>query len=95
MIKGRVIDAENGHPIEYAAVFIYWGKRGPGPPGLAADTVPVEVAEVLTDAAGVFELPKYSWMILCECKGIGEREVSRKYIHGRIGDIKQLRHFEL
>jgi hypothetical protein len=44
----------------------------------------------------VFELSKYRWMKLCECKRNrrkrGKQEV---YPRGRIGDIKKLRNFEM
>jgi len=60
IITGRVVDAETREPIEGVAVFIYWGKPGPGPPGLAASSVEVEVAEDLTDAEGLFKVPQYS-----------------------------------
>ena len=58
MITGQVLDAETGKPIEGAAVYIYWGKSGPGPPGLAGG-VKVEVAEDLSDTEGLFKIPKY------------------------------------
>ena len=48
-----------GNRFRGAAVYIYWGKRGSGPPGLAAETVKVEVAEDLTDANGKFSIPKF------------------------------------
>ena len=60
MIKGQVVDAETGKPIKGAAIHIYWGKPGSGPPGLAASGVQVEVAEDLTDGEGFFKVPKYS-----------------------------------
>ncbi|MFH1672417.1 MAG: carboxypeptidase-like regulatory domain-containing protein [Pseudomonadota bacterium] len=60
IITGQVVDAETGKPIKGAAVHIYWGKPGSGPPGLAASSVEVEVAEVLTDTEGFFKIPKYS-----------------------------------
>jgi hypothetical protein len=59
IIGGQVVDADTGKPIEEAAVYINWTKSGSGPPGLAG-TVRVEVAEVLTDAEGLFKVPKYS-----------------------------------
>jgi len=59
MIQGRVVDAETGKPLEKAAIYIYWSKRGPGPPGLAG-YVDVEVSEDLTDDKGLFKVPKYS-----------------------------------
>ena len=58
-VTGRVVDAETGKPIEGAAVHIYWGKPGSGPPGLGGE-VKVDVAETLTDADGRFEVPKYN-----------------------------------
>lgn len=60
IITGRVVDGETAEPIEKAAVYIYWGKSGSGPPGLAANSVEVEIVEVSTDAWGRFEIPKYS-----------------------------------
>lgn len=59
IITGQVVDAETGKPLENAAIYIYWGKTGSGPPGLAGG-VRVEVAEVLSDAKGLFKIPKYS-----------------------------------
>ena len=59
MVTGKVVDAENGNPISGAAVYIYWGKPGSGPPGLGGK-VKVGVTETLTDAAGRFEVPKYN-----------------------------------
>lgn len=59
IVSGQVVDAETEKPIEGAAIFIEWTKRGPGPPGLAGE-VTVEVAETLTDSEGHFEVPKYS-----------------------------------
>ena len=59
IISGQVVDAETEKPIEGAAVFIEWTKRGSGPPGLAGE-VTVEVAEILTDSEGRFKIPKYS-----------------------------------
>jgi hypothetical protein len=59
IISGKVVDAQTDEPIKGAAVFIYWGKSGSGPPGLAAETVRVEVAEDLTDDNGNFSIPKY------------------------------------
>jgi hypothetical protein len=63
IIKGRVVDAETEKPIENAAISIYWGKPGEGPPGLAASGVTVEVAEDLSDSEGLFEVPKYSTLL--------------------------------
>jgi hypothetical protein len=59
IISGQVVDAETGKPIENAAIHIYWGKSGSGPPGLAGG-VQVEVAEDLTNKEGFFKVPKYS-----------------------------------
>ena len=61
IILGQVIDAENGKPMENAAVYIYWWKTS-GPPGLTHG-IDVEVAETLTDAKGVFKIPKYSILL--------------------------------
>jgi hypothetical protein len=60
IIGGQVVDADTGKPIEGAAVYIYWGKSGSGPPGLAASSVEVETAEYLADTEGLFKVPKYS-----------------------------------
>lgn len=62
MIRGTVLDAETGKPIEKAAVHISWWKSGSGPPGLAGD-VQVEVAEDLSGSEGLFEVPKYSTLL--------------------------------
>ena len=61
MITGQVVDAETGKPMEKAAVYIAWFKSGSGPIGLAG-SVRVEVADDLTDAKGIFKVPKYSTM---------------------------------
>ena len=57
-VNGRVVDAETGKPVSGAAVYIYWGKPGSGPPGLGGK-VKVGVTEILTNAEGRFEVPKY------------------------------------
>jgi len=59
IISGQVVDAETGKAIKNAAVYIFWGKAGGGPPGLSGD-VKVEVAENLSNSEGFFNIPKYS-----------------------------------
>ena len=60
MVTGKVVDEQNGAPIEGAAVYIYWEKSHLGPPGLGPKTEIVEIAEDQTDDAGQFTIPKYS-----------------------------------
>jgi len=62
MIQGRVVDAVTGKTIEKAAVYIEWSKIGSGPPGLAG-SVRVERAEDISDAEGIFHVPKYSTLL--------------------------------
>ena len=62
MIQGRVVDAVTGKTIEEAAVYIEWSKMDSGPPGLAG-SVRVERAEDITDAEGIFHVPKYSTLL--------------------------------
>jgi hypothetical protein len=58
-MTGLVVDAETGKPVDKAAVLIRWTKPASGPPGLAGTDI-LEVAETLTDAEGLFNVPKYS-----------------------------------
>ena len=59
MIQGQVVDAETGKPIEGAAVAIKWYEYKFGPP-YASGYNEIETAEDLSDAKGVFQLPKYT-----------------------------------
>ena len=63
--KGKVVDTETNKPIEGAVVFIrfytdVYGSLG-GPSPKFADSI-----EVLTDAKGEFEIPKYKVKILIQ-----------------------------
>ena len=60
MVKGRVVDAETGKPIESAAVAIKWYEYRFGPP-YASGYNEIETAEDLSDADGFFQLPKYAF----------------------------------
>jgi len=60
IVKGQVVDAETGEPIEGAAVFIEWTKPSAAPPGVTAIGVMVEKAENLTDEKGLFDVPRYA-----------------------------------
>jgi len=61
MIRGTVLDADTGKPIEKAAVHICWG-RTRGLPGMSYYQQ-IEAAEDLTDAEGLFTVPKYSTLL--------------------------------
>ena len=58
-IKGKVIDAKTGEPVEGAVVAINWIRYKLGPPGLPASKERYGTTEDLTDAQGVFTMPKY------------------------------------
>lgn len=58
MIKGQVIDAETGKPIEGAAILIDWSRPSFGIPGLSG-TTPVETYETTSDTKGYFKVPKH------------------------------------
>jgi len=58
MVKGQVVDAQTSLPISGAAVFIEWSEFR-GLPGLGYSSI-VEAAEDLTNAGGLFQVPKYS-----------------------------------
>lgn len=60
MVKGQVVDAETGKPIEGAAVAIKWYEYKFGPP-YASGYNKIETAEDLSDAEGFFQLPKYTF----------------------------------
>ena len=59
MVKGQVVDAETGKPIEGAAVAIKWYEYKFGPP-YASGYNKIETAEDLSDADGYFQLAKYT-----------------------------------
>jgi len=59
MVKGQVVDAETGKPIEGAAVGIKWYEYKFGAP-YASGYHKIESAEDLSDADGFFQLPKYT-----------------------------------
>jgi hypothetical protein len=58
-IKGKVIDARTGEPVEGAVVAINWIRYKIAPPGLPTPKERYGTAEDLTDAQGVFTIPKY------------------------------------
>jgi len=58
MVKGQVIDAENGNAIEGAAIVISWIGHKFGPPYASGEHT-LEVAEDLSDENGTFQIPKY------------------------------------
>ncbi|MFO7556396.1 MAG: hypothetical protein R6W88_14445, partial [Desulfobacterales bacterium] len=51
MVKGRVVDAENGNPIKGAAIVVNWIGHKFGPPYASGD-YSLEVAEDLSDENG-------------------------------------------
>jgi len=58
MVKGQVVDAENGNPIKGAAIVVNWIGHKFGPP-YASGAYSIEVAEDLSDENGTFQIPKY------------------------------------
>lgn len=59
MVKGQVVDAENGNPIKGAAIVICWvGHKFFSPYTSGAYTI--ETAEDLSDENGIFQIPKYA-----------------------------------
>jgi hypothetical protein len=61
MVKGRVVDAVTGEPVEGAAVAIKWVHEKWGPPGLPTPKDRLGTTETLTDAQGDFTIPCYIW----------------------------------
>ncbi len=61
MVKGKVVDAETGKPIQGAAVGIFWydysGRSCLMPP-FSSGQHDIETASSLTDADGVFKIPE-------------------------------------
>jgi hypothetical protein len=53
MVKGQVVDAETGKPVEGAVVAVKWYKYKFGPP-LASGYEKIETAEDLSDGNGFF-----------------------------------------
>jgi hypothetical protein len=61
IVKGQVIDAKNGKPIEGASIAIHWiGKKTDSffAP-YASGTYTIEKAKDISDAGGFFNIPKY------------------------------------
>lgn len=58
MVKGQVVDADNGKPIKGAAIVVRWIGHKFGPPYSSGDYT-LEVAEDLSDENGEFQIPKY------------------------------------
>ncbi|MFZ2631635.1 MAG: carboxypeptidase-like regulatory domain-containing protein [Desulfosalsimonadaceae bacterium] len=61
MVRGTVVDANTGEPIEGAAVAVEWIHYKWGPPGLPTPREYLGTAETLTDAQGSFTIPRYLW----------------------------------
>lgn len=57
-VKGQVIDAKTGNPIEGAAVAIKWYKLNWNFIGIGANTTEIERAEAISDEEGYFKIPK-------------------------------------
>ena len=58
-MKGKVIDARTGAPVEGAVVAINWIRYKLAPPGLPTPKARYGTTEDLTDAQGGFTIPKY------------------------------------
>jgi len=59
LIKGQVVDAETGQTIDGAVVAIEWIRYKLGPPGLPSEFEILEQTEDVSDAEGLFKVPKY------------------------------------
>ena len=58
-IKGNVVDALTGEPVEGAVVAIKWIRYKLGPPGLPTPKERYGTTEDITDAQGGFDIPNY------------------------------------
>ena len=58
-IKGNVIDAHTGEPVEGAVVAINWIRYKLAPPGLPTPKARYGTTEDVTDAQGSFTIPNY------------------------------------
>ncbi len=58
-IKGKVVDAQTGEPVEGAVVAINWIRYKLAPPGYPTPKVRYGTTEDLTDTQGGFAIPKY------------------------------------
>ena len=59
-IKGQVIDAQTGEPVEGAVVAINWIRYKIAPPGYPTPKERYGTTEDITDAQGGFTIPKYT-----------------------------------
>ena len=59
-IKGKVIDAQTGKPVEGAVVAINWIRYKIAPPGYPTPKERYGTTEDITDAKGGFTIPKYT-----------------------------------
>ncbi len=57
VVRGRVVDAETGRPIEGAAVAIRWYAEYPDQQSDKSETV--DAVQALSDDLGVFKIPEY------------------------------------
>ncbi|HAA05771.1 MAG TPA: TonB-dependent receptor [Syntrophobacteraceae bacterium] len=76
-IKGQVVDADTGKPIQGAVVAIDWWEAAFGPPGLSTSK-DMEVSEDTSDAQGNFHVPKYATF------GLGREFNMVVYKHGYV-----------
>jgi len=60
-IKGKVVDAQTGEPVEGAVVAIKWIRYKLAPPGLPTPKERYGTTERLTDTQGGFTIPKYTF----------------------------------
>jgi hypothetical protein len=59
MVKGRVVDAVTGQPVEGAVVAIKWVHEKIDVPGLPTPKELLGTTEIVTDAQGDFTIPRY------------------------------------
>ncbi len=57
VVRGSVVDAETGRPIEGAAVAIRWYSESPDKQSAKSETV--DAVQALSDDQGVFKVPEY------------------------------------
>lgn len=58
-VKGRVVDAVTGKPIEGASIAVHWLGQKIGPVPLASGAYTIEKAKDISDKYGFFRIPRY------------------------------------
>jgi hypothetical protein len=63
LISAKIVDAENGQPIQGTIVAYRWYKHKLAPPGMPAEAVTIEAGEEISDAEGNIRMPEYSTLL--------------------------------